>query len=362
VSRPRRTEVEVAVVGAGIVGLSTTDALLRRGAGVVCLAGGHPGHGQSAGAARGFRHLHADPALTALAVRSAAAWRALEERAGVEVLERGGALHLRPDAEAGAAALADAGVEARVIDAAEARRRLPWLAPDAGPALFDPGGGAVRARPAFAALTAFAGDALVRARVEAIAPGGDCVVLRTSAGDVRCERCVVCAGAGTERLVAPVGIALDRERRVALRLTFPVGSRADGPVPVWGDRSERYGERAYGTPEGPDRYAVGLQDVSAPIDDPHAEAVPGGADLTAVRARLLAYVRAAFPGLEPHPVDAVLRLTTALRGLGDDAFGLWERDGVLAFAGHNLFKHAAMLGELLAGAALGGEPDPVLRP
>jgi sarcosine oxidase len=141
-----------------------------------------------------------------------------------------------------------------------------------------------------------------------------------------------------------------------------VTSRAGGPAPVWGDRSERYGEAAYGTPEGPDRYAVGLQDVSPPIGDPLAEAVPGGADVTAARARLIAYVRAALPGLEPHPVDGVLRLTTPLRGLGDDAFGLWARNGVLAFAGHNLFKHAAVLGQLLADAALGGEPDPVLRP
>jgi sarcosine oxidase len=362
VSAGARVDVDVAVVGAGIVGLATTDALLRRGASAACLAGGHPGHGQSAGAARGFRHLHADPALTALAIRAAQAWRRLEERAGVEVLERGGALHLRPDAEADAAALTDAGLEARVLDAAEARRHLPWLAQGPGALLFDPGGGAVRARPAFAALTRFAGGALVRARVEAIEPGAERIRLVTSAGDVRCGRCVVCAGTGTERLVAPLGIALDRERRAALRLTFPVRSRATGPAPVWGDRSERYGERAYGTPEGPDRYAVGLQDVSPPIEDPLAEAVPGGADVTAVRGRLLAYVRAAFPGLEPHPVDAVLRLTTALRGLGDDAFGLWQRDGVLAFAGHNLFKHAPMLGELLADAALGAEPDPVLRP
>jgi sarcosine oxidase len=359
VSAPR--EVEVAVVGAGIVGLCATDALLRRGARVVCLAGGHPGHGQSAGAARGLRHLHADPALTALTTRSVAAWRRLEERAGVDILERGGALQLRPDAEADAAALAGAGLQPRVLTRAEAEPHMPWLAPDAEPLLFDPAGGAVRARPAFAALTRFAGDALVRTRVQAIEPGGDGVRLRTPTGDVRCRRCLVCAGTGTERLVAPLGIALDRTRRAALRLTFPVSSRAPGPVPVWGDRSERYGERAYGAPEGPDRYAVGLQDVSPPVSDPLAEAVPGDADLSGIRARLLAYVGAAFPGLEPHPVDTVLRLTTELTGLGDDAFGLWERDGVLAFAGHNLFKHAASLGDLLAGAALGEAWDPVLR-
>jgi len=354
-------DVEIAVVGAGIVGLSTTDALLRRGARAVCVAGGHPGHGQSAGAARGFRHLHRNPALTALAARSAHAWRRLEERAGVELLERGGALHLGPDPEAGAAALADAGLEARIVTRTEAERHLPWVAPDAGPLLLDPGGGAARSRPAFAALTRFAGHALVRARVEAIEPAAGGLVLRTSAGDVRCARCVVCAGTGTERLVEPAGIRLDRVRRAALRLTFPVRAPAAGPVAVWGDRSERYGERAYGAPEGPDRYAVGLQDVSPPIDDSHAEFVPAGADLSGVRARLLAYVRAAFPGLEPRPVDAVLRLTTALAD-DEDAFGLWERDGVLAFAGHNLFKHGPLLGELIAAAALGDDWDPVLRP
>jgi sarcosine oxidase len=355
-------QVDVAVVGAGIVGLCATDALLRRGARVACLAGGHPGHGQSAGAARGLRHLHADPALTRLTIRAVQAWRRLEERAGTELLERGGALHLRPDPEAGAAALADSGLEARILTRAEAEAHMPWLAPDAEPLLFDPSGGACRARPAIAALTAFAGDALVRARVEAIEPAPGGVALRTTAGEVRCERCLVCAGSGTERLVAPLGIALARTRRAALRLTFPAPVPAPGPVAVWGDRSERYGEAAYGAPEGPGRYAVGLQDVSPPVEDPYAEAVPGNADMGDARARLLAYVGAAFPGLEPHPVDTVLRLTTALAGRGDDAFGLWERDGVLAFAGHNLFKHAPVLGELLADAALGRVRDPVLSP
>jgi hypothetical protein len=80
------------------------------------------------------------------------------------------------------------------------------------------------------------------------------------------------------------------------------------------------------------------------------------------RRRLVAYVRAAFPGLSPEPVDGVLRLVTPLRGPDEDAFGLWQRDGVLAFAGHNLFKHAPSLGEMLAAAALGEAADPLLRP
>jgi len=358
-------EVEVVVVGAGIVGLAATDALAGRGADVVCLDGGAPGHGQSAGAARGFRHLHEDPALMRLAVRSRAGWRAWEERSGVELLERGGVVRLGADVEPEIAALREIGVEARVIDRAEAARRMPWLAPEAGPLLLDPDGGALRASASVAALARLAGSRLVRARVHALEPSAGGVTVRTAAGDVRCRRCLVCAGAGTERLVAPLGIAIERDRRAHLRLTFATaGAAPDGPAPVWSDRSGRFGEGSYGVPEGPGRYALGLTVPDYPLlDDPHAETVVGGHDLRAQRARLVAYARAAMPGLRPEPVDAVLRLTTTLRGQPSDAFGLWARGGVLAFAGHNLFKHAPSVGELLADAALGdGPPDPLLRP
>ena len=329
---------------------------------MACLDPGWPGHGQSAGAARGFRHLHADPALTRLAVQSRGAWRAWEARAGEVLLERGGALRLGGDPDADRAALAAAGVDARVVSGAEARARLPWLAQDAEPLLFDPDGGALRARPTFAALRSWVGDALVPARVDALTPTDDGVRLATSAGEIACRVCMVCAGAGTERLIAPLGLTLERTRRAHLRLTFAVRTPAPGAVAVWADRSERFGATAYGAPEGPDRYAVGLgvHDAYPAIDDPDASAVPGGVDLRGARARLLAYVAAAFPGLEPHPVDAVLRLTTTLPD-GDDAFVLRQRAGVLALAGHNLFKHAPRLGELLADAALGGERHEVLR-
>ena len=103
-----------------------------------------------------------------------------------------------------------------------------------------------------------------------------------------------------------------------------------------------------------------MHDAYPAIEDPAAATVPGGIDLRPARERLMAYVRAAFPGLEPRPVDAVLRLTTTLPE-GDDAFVLRESGGVLVLAGHNLFKHAPRLGELLAGAALGDERHPVLR-
>jgi sarcosine oxidase len=355
--------VDVAVIGAGIVGLATTEALVRRGARVACIDEGAPGHAQSAGEARGFRHLHSDPALMRLAVESREAWRALEARTGVELLERGGMLRLGADVEPEIAALRSIGVEARVVGPDESAARFPALSPEAGPLLLDPDAGALRARAAVRALADIVGDRLVRARVTALEPAAGAVRVVTSAGALECGRCVVCAGAGTERLVAPLGIALERERRAAFRLTFRVTAPPAGPAPVWSDRSGRYGGRAYGTPEGPDRYAVGLQATLPSLATADAEALPGGAvDVRAARRRLIAYVRAAMPGLDPDPVDGVLRLITPLRGPDEDRFGLWARDGVLAFAGHNVFKHAPRLGELLAYAALDDVVDPRLRP
>ena len=195
---------------------------------------------------------------------------------------------------------------------------------------------------AIAALTRLAGDALRLARVEAIEPAAGGVRLRTSAGEVRCTRCLVCAGGGHG---APRRPARDRDRpRAARRLPADVpGDARPRPARAGLERSQRPLRRARvrdargrrtATPSASSRRCPS----STP---PDAEAVPAAAvDVSAARRRLVAYVRAAFPGLDPEPVDGVLRLIAPLRGPDEDAIGLWARDGVLAFAGHNLFKHA----------------------
>src|SRR5687768_10290371 len=136
----RMTAADVAVVGGGIVGLAAADALARRGAEVVVLERGVPGEGQSAGVARGFRHLHATREQIERAVRARAGWDAWSARAGEPLVGEEGALRLGGDVEGDAAQLRAAGVEAAVLDAAGARH--PALATDAGPLLWDPRGGA----------------------------------------------------------------------------------------------------------------------------------------------------------------------------------------------------------------------------
>ena len=65
---------EVAVVGAGIVGLCTAYALVERGIAVRVYEQSVPGNGQSGGVSRIFRHAHDDPRLIAYAVESRAVY------------------------------------------------------------------------------------------------------------------------------------------------------------------------------------------------------------------------------------------------------------------------------------------------
>jgi sarcosine oxidase len=146
-------------------------------------------------------------------------------------------------------------------------------------------------------------------------------------------------------------------RVVHLRVTFgltpagrPAATSWDGAT--WADRSGRFGALTYGVADGPGRFALGLAELDAqPAPaDPAADVVGPGVDLDAVRSRVHAYAREAFPGLGP-PRTEVVRLLTVIPGDDEDAYLLEPRPGMTVVAGHNLFKLAPLLGEDLAGAA-----------
>jgi sarcosine oxidase len=351
------------VVGAGVVGLAAACTLAERGVDVRCLERAEPGAGQSAGLTRVFRHVHDDERLVRLARESRAGWAEWEARAGQRLVGDEGALLAGIDLAEDASRLAAAGVEGRLVDRVEQAKRLPILDPPAEQALLDPAGGAIRARRTVAALAAWLGPRLVRAEVLGLHPDRDGVVVHTTEGLWRAERCLVCAGVGTQRLAAALGIELPVATACHARATHRVRPRHERErLACWLDRLGAWGDLAYGSPVGGSgRYAVGVQGPGGDAPVPDGGALSAHVDLRPAIERIRRYVKRALPGLEPEPVSIRLCVTTTL-SFGRDAFAAWTVGPVTLFAGNNLFKHAPALGSLLADAVVEGRLPAELEP
>ncbi len=117
---------EIAIVGAGIVGLSAAYVLRARGLPVQVYEPGAPGNGQSGGASRIFRHAHDDPRLVAAARTSRRLWRQWGERLGVETVSSDGAVAIGEAVPPRLATLHEAGgVPARSLRPGELADWLP---------------------------------------------------------------------------------------------------------------------------------------------------------------------------------------------------------------------------------------------
>jgi sarcosine oxidase len=332
------TATEVAVVGAGITGLSTANALRRRGVACVCFEAAAPGSGQSAGRTRVFRHGHEDERLVRLAVRARTEWERLEEELGARLLGREGVLVCGPQVAERAAAFEAAGVPARLIGRDEQAGVLPIFDPPGGQAVLDELGGSTDVRAVIDGLASALGDRLVRARVFEVRDRGSGVELHTSEGIWSAERAVLCPGAQLHELIAGLGLDIPLTIELHTRASFRV--REPGrPLAALQDRSNAHGEVVYAAPM-PDglEYAIGLGGEEEP---PVEEAL----------ARLTRYVERGMPGLEPAPVSVRLCQTSVLPW-GPDAFAAWDTGRIAVLAGANLFKFGPLLGELLAEGTL----------
>jgi sarcosine oxidase len=219
---------DVAVVGAGIVGLSTARALRDRGVRVTIYERHAPGGGQSAGHTRIFRLNHLDRRLVALAQRALSIWRRWEDEYRVSLVGRDGVLVAGPTARTRRDALTQAGESGSWIDAAEQEACLPLLRPLAGPVLLDAGGGPIRTGQAIGALARDLREALRQTEVLAVrAVAGRGVEVLTPQGSHRHDAAVLCAGQDTPRLARQLGVDIPIELSLHLRATF----RVHGPAP-----------------------------------------------------------------------------------------------------------------------------------
>ena len=339
---------EIAVVGAGIVGLSTAYALVEQGVDIRLFEAARPGAGQSAGRTRIFRHVHRRSELVRRAAESRAIWEEWQKRLGVPLLGRQGVMVTGAHAPELEALLAGEGLPARLLDSAEQERLLPILRAPGSPAVLDELAGPSHVRAAIDALAAALGERLIAGQVFRVEPGAP-AVLESSEGIWTAQRVVLCAGTGIAELAPAAGLELPLTIGCHARATFRLRDPAlAGRLPCLQEQSGAYGEIIYSAPvPGEPLYAVGLagEDNEVPLD---ADRDGGVARLVS---RIAAYVEEALPGLDPDPAEVRLCLATTLPE-GNDAFRIAQNGSVLALAGDNLFKFAPLLGRELAAAAL----------
>ena len=352
--------VDVAVIGAGVIGSATARALAARGVPAVLLEQFELGHarGSSHGATRIFRLAYPDPSYVRMAVAADAGWAALQADAGEELLVRTGGLDAGPGAAACAAALAACGVDHAWLDAGELRDRYPGLAVQPGERmLFQPDAGVSLAGRTVAALQRLARRDGVPVRagtpVRGIEPRRDHVVLRTAGGDISARVAVLAAGPWNGNLLRG---AVTRPPRLTATLQqvryFAPRDRAGGRWPTlieWpADGVSWYVVPAAGDAPGV-KVASHLPGRAVdPRDGPFTELDP------ALEQEAAQYVRRRLPGLDP----AGLAPETCLYTMTADEDFVLDREGPIVVGGGcsgHAFKFGPLLGELLADLALGAE-------
>ncbi|MDL5157912.1 NAD(P)/FAD-dependent oxidoreductase [Actinomycetospora termitidis] len=321
--------MRVTVVGAGIVGLATADALVRRGHRVTVLEAHRPMGARSAGASRIFRLAHGDPELVAAATEARRLWDDWSERAGRPLLGEEGAVVSGPRVDEWAAAMIAAGAAHEV-----GHPPSGTLGRTDGPVLHDPAGGALD--------LAGAGRMLQEALREHLRPGR---VVDLDEFDA--DAIVLTAGAGTAELAAQRGIAVPDELCHHVRFAFRLREQPTAVPPAHLDGTpgpalaSTYQHR---TPEG--HWAIGghLPDELTTTAD-HS--------LDDVRRRsldaIVAHVRERIGELDPEPVGEVTCTPTAGEG---DGVRTARVGNVHALWGGNLAKFAPLLGERLAEAVV----------
>jgi sarcosine oxidase len=320
----------VAVVGAGVMGLSAARGLARGGHDVVVHERFHVGNrrGSSHGRSRIFRLAYADERWVRLAQEALAGWRELEAEAGEELLVLDGLLEIVTRLEESSApTLERLGVPWERLTAAEAEARYPVRVPEGAFAVLQPEAGIVRADRA---LAAFARGLDVR----------EGSVVRSTDG-LDADAVVVTAGGWVNELVEPpLPVRVTRETICYFRL--------DGRVPaVVSFRPDSHGHDFYALGDPVHGLKVGAHHAGAATDaNEEAEPSPELVD------RITAWANEVFELADPEPVEAdtCIYTTTA-----DESFVLERRGRVVVgspCSGHG-FKFAPAIGKRLAALAAG---------
>jgi sarcosine oxidase len=347
--------VDVAIIGAGVMGCATAWRLARRGREVLLFEQFELGHdrGSSHGPTRVFRFVYGDPLYVRMAQQALPLWHELEREAGESLLDMTGGVDVGPPErlEPVARALDACGASYEMFQ--EPSARWPGIR-TAHPALFSPDSGVIAATASISAMArlAQARGVVMRdrtaARIEAVED--ERVVILLGNEHLVARACVLASGAwvGNHLLnagIKPPELRVTREQIVYYRQT------ADFPIVIDRSTAPQFPfalPARFGSPGARVGYHMTGREVSPdepPSDDPD------------IVTRMTDFVRETLPAADPEPIA----LETCLYTTTHNEDFVIDRIGPLVIAspcsGHG-FKFAPLIGETLARLAL-DEPPPI---
>ena len=352
----RVRRAEVAIVGAGVIGLSTAWHLRRRGVAVIVLERAGIAAGASGVQPGGVRQQWGTAVNCRLARESVEFYRGATELLDGPVELRftpcGYLFLAHSDAAlerlaANARVQADAGVPSRIVSAEDAAQLVPGLDVEtvAGASWCPEDGYVDRPQSVIEALAR--GTDIVIGNVVGIERDGDGWILRTAAGEsISADAVAVAAGVDTPALLAPLGIDVPIELESRwLFLSEPIRERLLEPLVVSAERRFAAKQLADGRVLASDLSATGPSDEAAPQ----------------WRAGIRAAIRELLPRLEyvdftilTRGIYDVTPDRQAIIGRVDE--GLWIAAG---FSGHG-FMLAPAVGRIVAAALVGDGEDEAL--
>ena len=218
---------DVAVIGAGIVGLSVAYEIARRGLQVVCMDPA-PASRQSAGRGRIFRLTHDSAEAVTLANMARVAWSRWEAELGAHLIRSTGCAVIGEDARVHANAMRDANAEFTWSDSGRLPQLKGILDLDGdlkGPALFDPSGGTIDAEQTINLL--YQRVSPEPERIVRIIPQRGVVRLESMSGRTwKVDQTVVATGVDSMHLLAKLGLPMAQETYRHVRFTL----RPSGPL------------------------------------------------------------------------------------------------------------------------------------
>jgi sarcosine oxidase len=347
---------DVAIIGAGLLGLAAGRALAARGRDVVVLEQAEIGHqaAGSKGSCRIFRLGYPEPAYVSAARQAGELWRGLEVASGRRILLPTAQLTFGTGLRAVHDAMQAAGAPCELLPAMEVAARFPAVRVG-GPALLEPDSCVIAADTALEVLAAAVPEIRTGVRVLRLTDDGSRVTVRTSAGTVTARTVVITAGPWSGGLLATLGVPLPgRPTQEQVAYLRPAGQAAAAPIFICHADRAPYGLPVPGSP----LYKIGIHPCG-PATDPDAQDQSADPRLVS---QLSDVAKRYLPGFDPEPAAT----ERCVYDNSPDEDFVVDRTGNVVVgsgtSGHG-FKFGPLFGEWLADLATGapGGPVPELR-